>query len=72
MGDLLIVSSYWDGTMVLRLAPDAPRAEVLWTRAGRGRTQDGTLHNLMAPPLVTETHLYGVSRGGGELRPLVK
>jgi outer membrane protein assembly factor BamB len=64
LGDLLVVSSYWDGTMVLRLAPDAPRAEVLWTRAGRGRTQAGTLHNLMAPPLVTGTHLYGVSRGG--------
>ena len=69
LGDLLVVSSYWDGTMVLRLAPDAPRAEVLWTRAGRGRTQSGTLHNLMAPPLVTGIHLYGVSRGG-ELRCL--
>ena len=69
LGDLLVVSSYWDGTMVLKLAPDAPRAELLWRRAGRGRTQAGALHNLMAPPLVTETHLYGVSRGG-ELRCL--
>ena len=69
LGDLLMVSSYWDGTMALRLAPDAPRAEVLWRRAGRGRVQAGALHSLMAPPLVTETHLYGVSRGG-ELRCL--
>jgi outer membrane protein assembly factor BamB len=68
-GDLLVVSSYWDGTIVLKLDPTAKSASLLWERAGKGRTQTGALHSLMAPPLMTDTHLYGMNRGG-ELRCL--
>ena len=69
LGDLLMVSSSWNGTMMLKLDPKAPRAEVLWKRAGKGRTTEGALHVLMAPVVATDTHVYGVSNGG-ELRCL--
>jgi outer membrane protein assembly factor BamB len=55
--------------MVLKLDPAAPKASVLWQRAGKGRTTKGALHVLMAPPATTATHIYGVSNGG-ELRCL--
>ena len=70
LGELLLISSYWDGTLALKLpATPGEKPTVLWHRAGRGRTQAGSLHSLMAPPLVTPTHLYGMNRGG-ELRCL--
>ena len=68
-GDLLLVSSSWDGAMMLKLDPAAPKASVLWNRAGKGNTKKGALHVLMAPPMVTDTHVFGVSNGG-ELRCL--
>ena len=69
LGDLLMVSSSWNGSMMLKLDPDAPKATVLWKRAGKGRTTEGALHVLMAPVVATDTHVYGVSNGG-ELRCL--
>jgi outer membrane protein assembly factor BamB len=55
--------------MMLKLDPLAPKATVLWQRAGKGRTTAGALHVLMAPPAVTASNIYGVSNGG-ELRCL--
>jgi outer membrane protein assembly factor BamB len=66
-GNLLFISSSWDGSMVLKLDAKEPKANVLWKKAGKGRTTAGALHVLMAPPAVTPTHLFGVSNGG-ELR----
>lgn len=68
-GDLLLISSSWDGSMVLKLDPKQPKASVLWERAGKGRATKNGLHVLMAPPAVTSTHIFGVSNGG-ELRCL--
>jgi outer membrane protein assembly factor BamB len=68
-GDLLLVSSSWDGSMVLKLDPNEPKASVLWKRAGKGRATTTGVHVLMAPSAVTSTHIYGVSNGG-ELRCL--
>jgi outer membrane protein assembly factor BamB len=68
-GDLLFISSSWDGSMMLKLDPAAPKASVLWQRSGKGRTTKDALHVLMAPAMVTPTHVYGVSNGG-ELRCL--
>lgn len=69
LGDLLFISSSWNGSMMLKLEAAGPKASVLWKRAGKGNTTRGGLHVLMAPPLVTATHVYGVSNGG-ELRCL--
>lgn len=69
LGDLLFISSSWDGSMMLKLDAKAPKATALWKRAGKGNTTKGGLHVLMAPALVTDTHVYGVSNGG-ELRCL--
>lgn len=73
-GDLLLVSSSWDGTLVLKLGGDGPgskpTAEALWKRDG-GRNARGkdALHVLMAPPVVHRGHIYGV-HAHGQLRCL--
>jgi outer membrane protein assembly factor BamB len=70
VGDMLLVSSSWDGAMVLQLSGlEAPKASVKWQRAGKGRTTAGALHVLMAPPATDGAYIYGVSNGG-ELRCL--
>src|SRR5688572_28034917 len=52
---------------MLKLDVKSPKASVVWKRAGDGRDTKGGLHLLMAAPVVTDTHVYGVSNGG-ELR----
>lgn len=69
LGDLLFISSSWNGGMMLKLDAKKPKAAVLWKRAGKGNATKGGLHVLMAAPVVTDTHVYGVSNGG-ELRCL--
>ena len=73
-GDLLLVSSAWDGTMVLKLGRDGaagtPTAHVLWRRAGgRSARAKDVLHVLMAPPAVRGGHVYGI-HVHGQLRCL--
>lgn len=73
-GDLLLVSSAWDGSVVLKLGRDAaagtPTARPLWRRAGgRGARGKDVLHVLMAPPVVHGGHVYGV-HVQGQLRCL--
>jgi outer membrane protein assembly factor BamB len=73
LGELLFVSSSWDGSLVLKIEKgddDRPKATTLWKRGGnvRARKTDA-LHILMSPPTLRDGHVYGVC-GMGELRCL--
>ena len=70
-GDLLLVSSFYNGSMLLRLNRDKPAAEVVWKGKGRGETpeQTDTLHSIMPTPFIKDGHIYGVC-SYGELRCL--
>jgi outer membrane protein assembly factor BamB len=70
-GDLLLVSSFYNGSMMLRLAADKPDAEVVWKSQGRGETPEktDTLHSIMCTPFLRDGYIYGVC-SYGELRCL--
>ena len=69
-GDLLFISSAWDGGLMMKLDDDEPKATVAWKRGGRpGSKVTDALHALMATPVIQDGHIYGVC-AMGELRCL--
>jgi outer membrane protein assembly factor BamB len=69
-GDKLMISSSWDGALVMQLDADRPGAKVLWKRGGKpGSKKTDALHALMSNILLGEDHIYGVC-ARGELRCL--
>jgi outer membrane protein assembly factor BamB len=69
MGDLLFISTYYHGPMVLKLASDRPAATVLWRGKSNNPSRPDGLHILMAAPFLKDGYIYGVC-GNGELRCL--
>jgi outer membrane protein assembly factor BamB len=70
-GDRLLVSSFYNGSMMLQLDADKPGATVMWKGHGRGELPDKTegLHSIMPTPFVKDGYIYGVC-SHGELRCL--
>jgi len=70
-GDLLLVSAFYNGSLMLKLDRDKPAAEVLWKSKGRGERPGATegLHAIMATPFIKDGYIYGVC-SYGELRCL--
>ncbi len=68
-GRYLVVSQFFNGSMMLALNPDRPAARVLWQGRNRGELphQTDTLHALLSTPIVSGDYLYGVG-SYGELR----
>ena len=68
-GDFLFVSSFFDGSMLLRLDSKEPKAAVEWQIKGRSEVRPEGLHSLMSTPLIADGHIYGVC-SFGQLRCL--
>ena len=70
-GHYLLVSQFYNGSMMMRLDTDRPSASVLWKGASRSEMPDETdgLHALITTPIVAGGHVYGVG-SYGELRGL--
>lgn len=68
LGDVLMISSSNEGSMLLGLdAADPKSVKTIWKRTGkRGRSLEG-INSLMASPILYQDHIYGVT-GSGELR----
>jgi outer membrane protein assembly factor BamB len=65
-GDLLFVSCFYNGPMMLKLDSQQPRAEVLWkgnSNSEQPRLTD-SLHSLMCTPFIKDGYLYGVCTYG--------
>ncbi len=67
--DRLFVTSFYDGSLMLRLAQDRPAVEQLWRIAGRDERNTEALHSIISTPLMLGDYLYGVD-SYGELRCL--
>src|SRR5262249_1567259 len=67
--DLLFISTYYHGPMMLQLAADKPAATVLWRGKSNDPEKPDGLHILMAPPLFQDGCIYGVG-ANGEMRCL--
>jgi outer membrane protein assembly factor BamB len=68
-GDFLFISSFFDGSMLLRLDPKQPREEIVWQIKGRSETRPEGLHSLMSMPIIEGGYIYGVC-SFGQLRCL--
>jgi outer membrane protein assembly factor BamB len=70
-GDLLFVTSFYSGPMMLKLDPAGPSASVLWrgkSKSEQPRLTDG-LHSIMPTPVLDDGYIYGVC-SYGQLRCL--
>ena len=70
-GDYLLVSQFYNGSMMMRLNQDRPSASMLWKGGSRSEMPDQTdgLHSMITTPLIIGDYLYGVG-SYGELRGL--
>lgn len=68
-GDRLFVTSFYDGSLMLRLRQDKPAVEQLWRRVGESEQQTDALQSIISTPLFLGDHLYGAD-SYGELRCL--
>ncbi len=67
--NLIFVSSFYDGSMLVEFDPDRPQARQLWRRVGVDERNTDALHCMISTPLIKGDHIYGVD-SYGELRCL--
>ena len=69
-GDLLFVTSFYNGPMLLRVASsDAPKASIVWRGKSNSERRTDKLHAIICTPVIKEGHIYGVC-SYGQLRCL--
>jgi outer membrane protein assembly factor BamB len=67
--EFLFVSSFYDGSMLIRLDLEKPAAEKVWHRIGVDEKNTDALHCMISTPILKGDHIYGVD-SYGELRCL--
>ncbi len=70
-GDYLLVTQFYNRSMMMKLSQDRPGATMLWKGASRSELPDQTdgLHAMITTPLIIGDYVYGVG-SYGELRGL--
>lgn len=68
-GDKVFCTSFYDGSLLLKLGTDSATAEKIWQIAGRSERETDALHSIISTPLFDGKHVYGVD-SYGELRCL--
>lgn len=65
-GDRLFVTSFYDGSMMIRLKENGgqPAAAVEWRKVGRNERNTEALHSIISTPVFLNDHLYGVDSYG--------
>jgi outer membrane protein assembly factor BamB len=66
---LLLVSAFYNGSMMMRLDAERPAANVLWKGKSSSEHQTDGLHALMCTPVIDGGHIFGVC-SYGQLRCL--
>ncbi len=68
-GDRLFVTSFYDGSLMLRLLPDRLGVEKVWHRVGPNERDTEALQSIISTPIWLGDHIYGVD-SYGQLRCL--
>jgi outer membrane protein assembly factor BamB len=70
-GDTLLVSCFYNGSIMFKLEADQPKATVIWQSHGKGEhsNQTDALHAVMPAPFIKDGYIYGVC-SYGQLRCL--
>ena len=63
-GDLLFLSGFYDGSLLLRVHDDALAVTEVWRRRGQNERRTDALHTIIATPLVKDGHAYGTCSYG--------
>ena len=63
-GDLLYVSSFYDGSLMVRLLPDKLAIEKVWRKVGKSEQLTESLHAMIGTPIVSGGYIYGVDSYG--------
>jgi len=69
MGDLLYLTCFYNGSLMLKLAPDKPAETVLWQSQRVSEKNTDALHSTMSTPFLEDGYIYGVC-SYGQLRGL--
>jgi len=69
VGDHLFISAFYNGSLLLKLDRNQPKATVEWKRGGANEKMTDALHCLISTPVIEGNHIYGVC-SHGELRCL--
>lgn len=65
----LFVTSFYDGSLMLKVPRDKVAAEVLWKAIGPDELRTEALHSIISTPVIEDGYIYGVD-SYGELRCL--
>ncbi len=65
----MFLTSFYDGSFLLKLDGDKPAAKDIWRRAGRNERNTDALHSIISTPVFKGGHVYGVD-SFGEMRCL--
>ena len=65
----LFVSSFFDGSLLLKLDPDKLAVEKVWQRKGQNEKNTDSLHCCISTPILEGDYIYGID-SYGELRCL--
>jgi outer membrane protein assembly factor BamB len=68
-GDRLFMTSFYDGSLMLRLKSDTLGVETVWKRVGENERNTDALQSIISTPVFSGDHIYGVD-SYGELRCL--
>jgi len=62
--DQLFVTSFYDGSLMLRLKPESLEVEKVWARVGENEQRTDALQSIIGTPVWIGDHLYGVDSYG--------
>jgi len=68
-GGRILVSAFFDGSMLVKLDADKPGARVLWQGESESEVETEGLHALITTPVLNGNHVYGIC-SYGQLRAL--
>lgn len=67
--DQIFFTSFYDGSLMLRLAQDKPAVEKVWQLVGQNEINTDALQSIISTPVFADGHVYGVD-SYGQLRGL--
>lgn len=60
----IFLSSFWDGSMLVRLDEKTLDAELVWRRAGKNERNTDALHCCISTPVIQDGYIYGIDSYG--------
>lgn len=60
----IFLSSFWDGSMLVRLDEKTLDAELVWRRTGKNERNTDALHCCISTPVIQDGYIYGIDSYG--------